>query len=271
MPDDLVVVAWNGSGDPFALLERDARPEFRLAAFCYTGPGHPPLDAITVHAHATQCKGEAFQALIADLSASGETFGYVGFIDDDVAMSISGINAMLADARVHGHASFSASLSRDSYHSHPRFFTLAGSTKRTVAWVEVMAPFIRWDMLRAAGPLIAGNTSSYGIDQFVMPMLQRALRLPDTVIYDSVVMRHTRPITSDGKVYRNGLTTDQERVLQRQRCMAFLREQHPDLLGTPWWFDWAAPWNGPARFWGPRLWQPVAPLLRLARRLGIVG
>ena len=262
MSKDLVVIAWNGSGDPFALLDRDAAPDFRLAAFCYTGPGHVPLDGVAVHAHPTQCKGEAFQCLIADLVAAGEDLGYVGFIDDDVALPVSGINAMLADAQAHGHATFSASLSPDSFLSHQRFVTRPGGAKRAVAWVEVMAPFIRWEMLRAAGPLIAGNTSSYGIDQFVMPMLERTLGLPGSVIYDSVVMRHTRPITSDGKVYRNGLTADQERVRQWRRCLDHVRECHPALRWTAWWFAWAAPWNAPARFWAPRLLQPLAPLLR---------
>lgn len=260
---DLVVVAWNGAGDPFALLDHDALPDFRLAAFCYTGPGHAPVDGVRVHAHATQCKGEAFQRLIADLAASGEDLGYVGFVDDDVVLPVSGINAMLADARRHGHASFSAGLSPDSHFSHARFLTRPGGGKRVIAWVEVMAPFIRWDMLRAAGPLIEGNTSSYGIDQFVMPMLQRVLGLPDSVIYDSVVMRHTRPITSHGKIYRNGLTADQERVVQRGKCLAFVRRNHPELRWTRWWFDWAAPWSAPARFWAPRLLQPFSPLMRM--------
>lgn len=272
MSEDLVVVAWNGRGDPFALLERDAEPRFRLAAFCYTGSDHDPLDRWPVHAHSTQCKGEAFSALIADLAAADDDWRYVGFIDDDVALSISGINAMLADAGAAGHASFSASLSADSFLSHERFVTRPGGGKRAVDWVEVMAPFIRWEMLPAAAPLIAGNTSSYGIDQFVMPMLEQALGLPGTVIYDDVVMRHTRPITSDGKVYRNGLNADQERVLQRRRCLAWLRAHRPDLVFTPWWFAWAAPWNGPARFWAPRLLRPVAPLLRWLRsRRGAVS
>ncbi|MBC2669364.1 hypothetical protein ACFOON_16365 [Novosphingobium piscinae] len=266
MSTDLVVVAWNGTGDPFALIARDAVPAFRLAAFCYTGAPHEAWSGGPVYARATQCKGEAFSALIAALEAEDAPLGYVGFIDDDVVLSVSGINAMLADARRHGHASFSASLSADSHLSHRRFVTRPGGGKRAIAWVEVMAPFIRWEMLRRAGPLIAGNTSSYGIDQFVMPMLQRMLDLPTTVIYDDVVMRHTRPITSDGKVFRNGLTADQERVAQRARCLAHLRVERPDLCWTPWWFAWAAPWDGPARFWLPRLLQPFAPLLRWLRR-----
>ena len=182
-----------------------------------------------------------------------------------MAISLSGINAMLADAREHGHASFSASLTPDSHLSHHRFVQRLGGGKRAVDWVEVMAPFLRWDLLRASGPLIAGNTSSYGIDQFVWPMLEKALGMAPSVIHDSVAMRHTRPITSDGRVYANGLTATQERVVQRARCMAWLRRERPDLVLTPWWFGWVAPWNGPAAFWAPRLLQPLAGIIRLLR------
>lgn len=262
MSGDLVVVAWNGTGDPFALIARDAEPEFALAAFCYTGEPEVRPQGLRIFAHRTQCKGEAFSCLIADLAASGEDWAYVGFIDDDVAIPASGINAMLADARRHSHASFSASLTPDSHLSHQRFVQRAGGGKRVVDWVEVMAPFLRWDMLRASAPLIAGNTSSYGIDQFVWPMLEKAMDLPPSVIHDSVAMRHTRPITSDGRTYANGLTAAQERVAQRARCMAWLKAERPELVLTPWWFGWVAPWNGPARFWAPRLVQPFAPLLR---------
>jgi len=262
---DLVVVAWNGTGDPFALIARDAEPQFQLAAFCYTGEPAERPEGLQVFAHQTQCKGEAFFCLIADLEAAGDDWGYVGFIDDDVAISLSGINAMLADAREHGHASFSASLTPDSHLSHHRFVQRLGGGKRAVDWVEVMAPFLRWDLLRASGPLIAGNTSSYGIDQFVWPMLEKALGMAPSVIHDSVAMRHTRPITSDGRVYANGLTATQERVVQRARCMAWLRRERPDLVLTPWWFGWVAPWNGPAAFWAPRLLQPLAGIIRLLR------
>lgn len=268
MSGDLVVVAWDGTSDPFALIALDAEPRFEKAAFCYTGQPAQPVGHLRTFTHRTQCKGEAFSCLIADLAESDDDWTYVGFIDDDVAISTSGINTMLADARRHGHASFSASLSPDSHLSHQRFVQRPGGGKRVVDWVEVMAPFLRWDMLRASAPLIAGNTSSYGIDQFVWPMLEKTMGLPPSVIHDSVAMRHTRPITSDSRVYANGLDAGQERVAQRARCMVWLEAERPDLLLTKWWFGWAAPWNGPARFWGPRLLQPLAGLIRLWRGTG---
>ena len=256
MANDLVVVTWNGEGEPFPLIQRDAEPAFELASFCYTGAPAQPSASVRLFAHKTQCKGEAFSALIADLEASRETFGYVGFIDDDVELSVSGINRMLERGHAHGHATFAAGLTADSHLSHQRFVQRPGSTMRPAAWVEVMAPFVRWELLRAAGPLIAGNTSSYGVDQFVMPMLEKVLSLPGSVIHDDVPMRHVRPITSDGRVFANGLTAEQERVAQRQRCLEYVRAHHPELVGTRWWFNWGAPWDGPAPFWALRLAQP---------------
>jgi len=261
-----VVVTWNGSGAPFPLIAFDAEPAFELASFCYTGAPAAAPAGLRLFAHATQCKGEAFSALIADLVAAGENWGYVALIDDDVELSVSGINRMLERGHAHGHASFSAGLTADSHLSHPRFVQRPGSMMRPVPWVEVMAPFVRWEVLRAAAPLIVGNTSSYGIDQFVMPMLERLMDLPGPVIHDDVPMRHVRPITSDERIFANGLTAGQERVAQRARCLAHVRRVRPELVGTRWWFGWAAPWDGPARFWGPRLAQPLAPLLRLLRR-----
>lgn len=270
MARDYVVVTWDGKGRPFPLIAFDAEPDFELAAFCYLGQPDAAPDTmprgVRLFAHRTQCKGECFTATLAELEALGGDFGYVALIDDDIEISVSGINAMLADAHAHGYGSFSASLTADSERSHHRFVQRPGGGQRQFDWIEVMAPFLRWELWQAAGPLIAGNTSSYGIDQFVMPMLQKLLNLPGAVIYDTVTMRHARPITSDGKVFANGLTAHQERVCQREICLAHLAREAPELVGTPWWFGWAAPWNGPLRFLAPRLWQPFAPLWRAWRQ-----
>ena len=267
MPRDLVVVTWNGQGDnPFPFIDFDADPAFEIACLCYMGTPAIVPAGVRLFKHRTQCKGECFTALIAELERDGGDYGYVGLIDDDIEIAVSGINAMLREARAHAYGSFAASLTADSHAAHPRFRSRPGQDRREIGWVEVMAPFLRWDLLRASAPLIAGNTSSYGFDQFVMTMLQKVMNLPGAVLFDSVTMRHARPITSDSTVFANGLTAHRERVLQRRRAIAWLAAVRPDLVATRWWFGWVAPWNGPVRFLGPRLWQPFAPIVRRWRR-----
>lgn len=272
MKKDLVVITWDGKCQPFGLVRFDAAPDFELVALCYNGEPESRPEGVRLLAHKTEFKGHTFTVLIEKLreveaEIAPDEIGYVAFVDDDIEIAISGINTMLADARAHGYGLFSASLTPDSPHSHARFISRPGSHKRVLEWVEVMAPFMRWEILRAAAPVIKGNISSYGIDQFVMPMLQKLLGLPHAVLYDSVAMRHTRAITSGARAYSNGLTAAQERVLQRRRCLNHVRAVRPDLVGSAWWFSWAAPWNAPLRFLAPRLWQPLAMLRSGLRRL----
>lgn len=256
MKKDYVIVTWDGTAKPFPLIDFDAEPAFELVAFCYNGASELPYEDHPVFYQKTEFKGDTFSKLIAKLHATGDEIDYVGFIDDDIEMSISGINHMLADARSNAYGSFAASLTADSPCSHKRFIAQPGSDKRFFPWIEVMAPFYKWDLLARSEELIADNISSYGIDQFVMPMLQKMHDLPHAVLYDCVSMRHTRPVTSDARTYSNGLDAHQERVVLRHKCIAHVKRMRPDLVGTAWWFDWVAPWNSPLGFLLPRLTQP---------------
>ncbi len=116
-----------------------------------------------------------------------------------------------------------------------------------------MMPIYAADLFRAATPLFRHSISSYGIDQFVFPMLQKVLGAGDAAILDAIVARHGRAITSDSRVYSNGLTAAAERIRLRRLCIDWLRAEHPALVGTRWFFDIFAPWDGPARFWLERL------------------
>jgi len=259
----LVVYAWDGRSEPLAAVRRDVPPEFDLLLFDYSGQASAP-PGLAMLSCRTECKGEIYREVRAWLAArpAGQ-YSHVGLIDDDIELAWSDLNRLLAIAAAHGLDAFQAALSPDSFHDHPRFVARAGSELREVDWIEVMMPFYRTAVFLAGEAFFARSISSYGLDQFVLPTLHRLAGRERVAVIDSVVVRHARPITSDGKVFANGLTARQERVLQRRLAMARVAAERPDLLGTGWYFRTFAAWSGPARFWLVRLAAPWLLLRRL--------
>jgi hypothetical protein len=120
-----------------------------------------------------------------------------------------------------------------------------------------MAPFHDWRILSGARALTEGFVSSYGFDQFAFAAVQKVKVSGCSVLFDDTPMRHNRPVTSDNKTFRNGLTAQAERDLVRVRTMAWVREHAPELEGTAWWYQTFAAWNGPGRYWLERLACPL--------------
>lgn len=262
----LVVYAWNGREAPLACVRQDAVPQFDLLLFDYSGKAAAPA-GIAMLSCATECKGEIYREVHAWLAAQPpDRYSHVGLIDDDIELAWSELNRLIAIAADHALDAFQPSLSADSEHDHPRFVTRPGSQLRRVDWIEVMMPFYCSEVFLAGGAFFARSISSYGLDQFVMPTLHKLAGRERVAVIDAVVMRHGRPITSDGKVFANGLTARQERILQRRLAMGLVAERRPGLLATRWYFRTFAPWSGPARFWLVRLAAPLLLLRRLFAR-----
>lgn len=262
----LVVYAWDGRSAPLAGVRQDVVPEFDLLLFDYSGQAAAPA-GLAMLSCATACKGEIYREVHAWLAARpAERYSHVGLVDDDIELAWSDLNRLIAIARAHDLDAFQAALSADSEHDHPRFVARPGTELRRVDWIEVMMPFYRTAVFLAGGAFFARSISSYGLDQFVLPTLHKLAGRERVAVIDAVVVRHGRPITSDGKVFANGLTARQERVLQRRLAMALVAERRPDLLGTRWYFRTFAPWSGPAQFWPVRLAAPWLLLRRLFAR-----
>ncbi|MFY8119426.1 MAG: hypothetical protein ACOVLH_16575, partial [Roseateles sp.] len=93
----LVLVSWDGSATPLAMIHLDAAAEFDWVLFDYTGR-HPAGElqlrhqSCTVLSARTECKGEIYQALAEHLAMQGRCPEYVSLIDDDVLLSVSDIN-----------------------------------------------------------------------------------------------------------------------------------------------------------------------------------
>ncbi len=236
----LVLVSWDGRSEPLRLLHADAAPAFDLVLFDYSG-----RQAESVQTHhgltcqvtgaATECKGDIYACLARWLVDRGRAPEYVALIDDDVLLSVSAINHALHIARCHGLDAFSPALSHDSEFTHRWTLHRPHRQFHRVAWIEVMMPFYRGALFAAAALHFEGNVSSWGIDKYLIPTLQKLLDLPHTAIVDAVMASHLRPITSGQKVFRNGLTAMQELQRMREHCIALLREQRPELIGSDWY------------------------------------
>lgn len=240
MTRPLVLVSWDGSAEPWAMLQLDASPQFDWLLFDFSGRQSPGLrefrgQSAQVLSQATECKGEIYQALAAYLSQHDLTPEYVSLIDDDILISVSAINCALHVARCTGLDVFSPTLSHDSRYSHRWMLTQSSRLLRPVDWVEVMMPFYRGSLFRAGGPHYEGNVSSWGIDRYLMPTLQQLLGMTQAALLDGVVASHRRPVTSGQKVYRNGRTAREEGAMLKQHCQALVAERMPNLVGTDWY------------------------------------
>ena len=236
----LVLYSWDGASEPMACLHLNATPQFNLVLFDYSGRQESATVQIrgltcTVLSRATECKGEIFQHFSAYLKSEQKVPEYVGLIDDDVITSVADINELLHIARCTKLDVFSASLSHDSNYSWRWTLHQGNSFCRPVQWVEVMMPFYRGELFLAGEPHYGNNVSSWGIDCYLIPVLQQLLSLPNAAIVDRIVACHRRPVTSGGKVYRNGMTANQERDVMKAKCIKLVEENAPKLLHSAWY------------------------------------
>ncbi len=104
----LIIISWDGKSAPAGLLHRDAAPEFDLLLFDYSGKSAKAPNGPPVLSQATECKGQIFAHIGALLDTPAYQPDWIGIIDDDVEISVSGINACLAAAAAHGLSSCSA-------------------------------------------------------------------------------------------------------------------------------------------------------------------
>lgn len=246
---DLVLVSWNGREPPLARLLLDVPPQFELLVFDYSGqagisgsavPGLPPHVNAVLLSEKTECKGDIYQALARHLEArrsqdgAAELPGFVALIDDDVMLSTHDIHRLLHIGRCHGLHCFSAALSHDSEYTHRWMLHVPHQQWREALWVEVMMPFYDTRLFLAAAAHFEGNISSWGIDKYLFPTVQKLEGFERTAIVDAVVASHIRPITSGDGAFRHGMTAAQERDRLRDQCLKMILERQPALHGSRW-------------------------------------
>jgi hypothetical protein len=236
----LVLLSWNGEQEPFACLHLDALPKFEWILFDYTGTQASGCrevagQRVTVLSKPTECKGDIFLAFCRWLEIERRNPEYVGLIDDDVWISCSDINRLLFFARCEGLDVFSPTLHHDSHYTHRWMLSQPHRLFRSVDWIEVMMPFYRGDLFRAALPYLEGNVSSWGLDKYLWPTLQQLRGQVRTALIDAVVASHRRPITSGLKTFRTGRTAFEELAEMRSLSLDLLRLERPELLQTSWY------------------------------------
>jgi hypothetical protein len=250
-PRPLVLISWDGKSQPLACLDCDAEPAFDILLFDYSGSDAAAVTPIPVKEilrGRTECKGQIFSAFL-DYLRGNDDHDYVALIDDDISVAVSALNGAIAIAGEHSLDSFSLSLAPDSHINHRQFVQRPASTLRWTPWVEVMMPFYRRALFMAAGHFYRNSTSSYGLDQFAIPLIGKLSGMSRVAIIDAYAAGHYRPVTSDACTFSNGLTAKQERVIVWHDCLKIVRMQHPELLATRWFYRTFAPLDGPARFW----------------------
>lgn len=235
----LVLFSTNGVEAALKLVHLDQQPQFDVLLLDYTGQGPAgPLQVGNIGCEllpvATECKGDIYQALARHLADHDELPEYVALIDDDVLISISAINQALHIARCMNLDSFSPALTPDSQFSYRWSLQRGHDMLNWVDWVEVMMPFYRGDLFMAGAPHYQGNTSSFGIDNFLMPTLQMLRNSQRTAVINAVWAAHIRPITSGKKVFKNGLTAGEEMRRMRQHCLSLIETQAPHMLRSEW-------------------------------------
>ncbi|HEX7822692.1 MAG TPA: hypothetical protein VF463_18975 [Sphingobium sp.] len=256
----LIVFTWDGGSLDHISL--DAEPQFDILLFDFTGRATRPDRDWPFLSQKTECKGDVLRVVSRYLRQDGRHPEYVALFDHDIKACIGGINRVLEIARREKLDSFAPALSHDSYFSYPRFLEKPHSTVRKTKWVEVMMPFYRTELFLAADDFYERSITAYGIDSFVMPMFQKLLGMENVAIIDLVTVTHMHPVSSGSRCCSNGLTPYRERVLARQHCLAWIRTHNPELIGTPWYYDTFAPFDGPARFWLLRLLWPLHKVRR---------
>ena len=254
-----ILISWNGRAQPFECLAIDAVPEFELVLFDYSGTvAAMPASSLpcTLISKRTECKGQIFSAFANHLAKREVQFAYVALIDDDIQISIATINRLLSIAKAENFDVFAPSLSHSSFYSHKQFLQQPSVDWHSVPWIEVMMPFYKQALFMAARAYFENSISSYGIDQFAFAMLQQLTGMQHVAVIDAVVVTHGRAISSDKTTFSNGLTAHQERRAMRRRCMQVIACDHPELLGSAWYYKTFAPLNGPLRFWTAYLAWP---------------
>ena len=218
--DDLLVIA---AGEGRHCVIADVPLDCRVVLFDWTGRGIPAaanahgFDVLSV---ATECKGHLIQEACQSLGLPPVDC-YVGFVDDDVVMRFSDINSLLGIARIHRLAAAQPALTLTSSlcDEYSWLRQRASLLLHRVPIVEIMAPFVRSDLLACALPFLRGVRSGYGFDRFALPLCADHLGCWRFPAVDLCPMAHVRALSSINRCFANGLQSKDEELLVRQRLM----------------------------------------------------
>ena len=237
MKKPVVVFAWNGYSTPFQHINWNAIPSFEVILFNYSGNGQQPVlpdnctydELLNIK---TEFKGSLINEVYKHFSTNN-CINYVGFIDDDLAISISGINQLFEIAYREQFDAFQPATTKESYISHHFTIQKTNTVFELVDWVEIMCPFYRKELFDAAAEFYATCISSYGIDNYAIPYFQKILGLNKTAVIHAVPVTHLKPVTDGDKIFSNGLTARQEGEIIRTEILRKIKSDNRNLFDIP--------------------------------------
>lgn len=152
-------------------------------------------------------------------------YTYIGLLDDDQAISVSSLNRLLEIATENAFDVFQPVVSPDSFYSHAMFLQKPGYSSETVFWIEIMSPFLRKEIFEAGEDFYKSNISSYGVDRYLFPYLQKKLNRCNTALIHEVSVRHLKPVTDGNKQFSNELDARQEGELIRKKVLNLIKSE----------------------------------------------
>ena len=236
MGTSLVVFAWNGKDKPLQHIDWNQDPNFKVCMFNYSGNSAVP--ELPTHIHVdillsilTEFKGSLINEVYKYFQTD-QSIDYIGFIDDDLAISISGMNQLFEIAYQENLDAFQPAISPQSFISHAFTVQKPHLVWERTDWVEIMCPFYKKFIFDAAAEFYPSCISSYGLDRYAIPYFQKLLGSDKTAIIHSVSVTHLKPITNGNLSFSNGLSAIEEGEMIRKELLRRIKQSSSQLFSN---------------------------------------
>jgi hypothetical protein len=211
----LLVVTWDGKSKPLEYVYQDAQRDFDLLIFDHSAkaPIQQVQDLKPEHyiSTRTENKGQVFYEVYKYLYPNNEErYEYIGVLDDDIYTSYSDLNKLIFIGKLNGLDIFQPSITHDSFFDHRQFTHKPGYQIQKANWVEIMFPFYKETLYKAAGPYFNETITGQGIDVYLMPAMQQIHGLTSTAVVHAIQVKHCRPVQSGDRSYSNGKSNIEE-------------------------------------------------------------
>ena len=137
-------------------------------------------------------KWDGIHSVLAERPDLLDRYDYFWCPDDDIEADRQTIEAMFDLTREHELSIAQPSLTPDSYYSHLSMLNCGSFRLRWTDTIEIMAPCIQVATLRAILPHFANSMSGFGLDSLWTRLAPDNIR--KAAIFDTLTMRHTRPV-----------------------------------------------------------------------------
>jgi hypothetical protein len=228
----LLVVTWDGKSKPLEYVYQDAQRDFDLLIFDHSAKA--PIEQVhhlqPEHyiSTRTENKGQVFYEVYKYLYPNNEErYEYIGVLDDDIYTSYSDLNKLIFIGKLNGLDIFQPSITHDSFFDHRQFTHKPGYQIQKTNWVEIMFPFYKETLYKAAGPYFNETITGQGIDVYLMPAMQQVYGLTNTAVVHALQVKHCRPVQSGDRSYSNGKSNIEEINHIRQLTLELIAK-HPN-------------------------------------------